>query len=394
MDLVEDATLKKFQKELNAGTVSLVLLAILDRSAEPLYGYQIAKSIEGAWGEGVPVKQGTLYPVLRSMEENGLLHSRVEPSVSGPPRKYYSITDRGRAVLGDWKAAWERTRSLRRCDTGGERWLTRSRDTSLNSERRSPGADPALVQDAVYDAEDYLRNAVAEGDGSPEAVEAAIEAYGTPEEIATAYRESRDHRRGRAAQAGVVGASQQAWDARRSGGSSASSWTRRPRARSSTCCSRSRPASSTSRIVVTGLSLTFGLAILIIGHPVRAAVPGSGSRDLAGRGPHGRGAARRAHAEKAADAGRAGQPVDAHQVWLADYRTWTTMLYMVLQLPLGIIYFTIIVTALSLSAAVIVAADRAGRRRTSRSSGTSSTATASSRGRCRWSWRWASSASS
>lgn len=112
MDPVADSTLKKFQKELNGGTVSLVLLAILDRSAEPLYGYQIAKSIEGAWGEGVPVKQGTLYPVLRSMEENGLLESRVEPSVSGPPRKYYSITERGRAALVEWKAAWERTRSF------------------------------------------------------------------------------------------------------------------------------------------------------------------------------------------------------------------------------------------------------------------------------------------
>ena len=92
--------------------MSLVLLAILDRSAEPLYGYQIAKRIEGAWSEGVPVKQGTLYPVLRSMEENGLLQSRVEPSVSGPPRKYYSITERGRSVLGEWKAAWERTRDF------------------------------------------------------------------------------------------------------------------------------------------------------------------------------------------------------------------------------------------------------------------------------------------
>jgi PadR family transcriptional regulator, regulatory protein PadR len=112
MDAADEAMLRKFQKELNAGTVSLVLLAILDRSAEPLYGYQIAKSIEGAWGEGVPVKQGTLYPVLRSMEENGLLSSRVEPSVSGPPRKYYSITDRGRAVLGDWRAAWVRTRGF------------------------------------------------------------------------------------------------------------------------------------------------------------------------------------------------------------------------------------------------------------------------------------------
>ena len=112
MDVTDEATLRKFQKELNAGTVSLVLLAILDAAPEPMYGYQIAKSIEGGWQEGAPVKQGTLYPVLRSMEEQGLLDSRVEPSVSGPPRKYYSITDRGRGVLNDWKTAWARTRDF------------------------------------------------------------------------------------------------------------------------------------------------------------------------------------------------------------------------------------------------------------------------------------------
>ena len=112
MDTADEAMLRKFQKELNAGTVALVLLAILDRTTVPLYGYQIAKSIEGDWQEGAQVKQGTLYPVLRSMEENGLLASRVEPSVSGPPRRYYAITDRGRAVLGDWRAAWLRTRNF------------------------------------------------------------------------------------------------------------------------------------------------------------------------------------------------------------------------------------------------------------------------------------------
>jgi PadR family transcriptional regulator, regulatory protein PadR len=112
MDVADEVMLRKFQKELNSGIVSLVLLAILDRSAEPLYGYQIAKSIEGTWQEGAPVKQGTLYPVLRSMEESGLLGSHVEPSVAGPPRKYYTITDRGRAVLEDWKSAWSRTRDF------------------------------------------------------------------------------------------------------------------------------------------------------------------------------------------------------------------------------------------------------------------------------------------
>jgi uncharacterized membrane protein len=213
------------------------------------------------------------------------------------------------------------------------------------------GADPALVQDALYDAEDYLRNAVAEGDGSPEAVEAAIEAYGTPEEIAAAYRES---------ELTVAAA------------------LRRPAA--------SVPRSKVGRspvgrffavvldpsaygalfyallalatgviyftIVVTGLSLTFGLAILIIGLPfalvflavVRAISLAEGRivEGLLGvRMPR-----------RPRTLGVQGNLWTRIKSWLADYRTWTTMLYMVLQLPLGIIYFTIIVTALALSAAV------------------------------------------
>lgn len=112
MEEFADAFVRKFQKELNAGTVSLVLLAIMARSDEPLYGYQIAKQLEGASDDGMPVKQGTLYPVLRSLESQGMLSSRVEPSVSGPPRKYYSITETGVAVLESWKDVWSRTRDF------------------------------------------------------------------------------------------------------------------------------------------------------------------------------------------------------------------------------------------------------------------------------------------
>lgn len=107
-----EQVMRKFRKELNAGAVALVLLAILDRSPEPLYGYQIAKRIEAGGREAMPMKQGTLYPVLRSMEENGLLESRVEPSVSGPPRKYYTITEFGRSVLSEWKSTWSQTRDF------------------------------------------------------------------------------------------------------------------------------------------------------------------------------------------------------------------------------------------------------------------------------------------
>ena len=105
-----EVPLKKFQKELSAGTMSLALLAVLGRAREPMYGYQIAKTLEHS-GEGVLTgKQSALYPVLRNLEGTGLLASHVEPSVAGPPRRYYRITDTGQAVLTEWAAAWRATR--------------------------------------------------------------------------------------------------------------------------------------------------------------------------------------------------------------------------------------------------------------------------------------------
>ena len=106
------AQIKKFQKELNSGTSSLVLLSVLSRSKEALYGYQIAKMLEESSPEFPMMKQGTLYPVLRSLEENGLLESTVEPSVSGPPRRYYMITSDGRSALEEWLVIWKQTKKF------------------------------------------------------------------------------------------------------------------------------------------------------------------------------------------------------------------------------------------------------------------------------------------
>jgi PadR family transcriptional regulator PadR len=106
------AQTRKFQKELNAGTAALVLLSVLSRSKEALYGYQIAKMLEESGSEIAIMKQGSLYPVLRSLEENGLLESTVEPSVSGPPRRYYKITADGRTALAEWLEIWKQTRKF------------------------------------------------------------------------------------------------------------------------------------------------------------------------------------------------------------------------------------------------------------------------------------------
>ena len=104
-------SVRKFQKELSAGIVSLALLGLMAHAGRPLYGYQIAKELEG-YGEGLPVKQGTLYPVLRSLEAGGLLTSEVEPSVTGPPRRYYSVTEEGRQAVGQWRDSWMKTREF------------------------------------------------------------------------------------------------------------------------------------------------------------------------------------------------------------------------------------------------------------------------------------------
>jgi PadR family transcriptional regulator, regulatory protein PadR len=103
---------RKFQKDLNSGLVALVLLAVLDRTSEDLYGYEIAKRLQKANEGEALFKEGTVYPVLRALSANRLLTSRIVPSYAGPPRRYYRITEEGRAVLKDWSGIWRQTRNF------------------------------------------------------------------------------------------------------------------------------------------------------------------------------------------------------------------------------------------------------------------------------------------
>ena len=103
---------RKFQKDLNSGLVALVLLAVLERSPEDLYGYEIAKRLQKANEGDALFKEGTIYPVLRALSAGDLLTSRIVPSYSGPPRRYYRITEQGRSVLAEWKQIWQGTRDF------------------------------------------------------------------------------------------------------------------------------------------------------------------------------------------------------------------------------------------------------------------------------------------
>ena len=109
---MDDSHAKKFQKELNVGLVALIVLAVMDRSTGDLYGYEIAKRLQRENdGEGL-FKEGTVYPVLRTLCAGGFLKSRIEPSSAGPPRRYYRITREGRALLVQWNGIWTQTRNF------------------------------------------------------------------------------------------------------------------------------------------------------------------------------------------------------------------------------------------------------------------------------------------
>ncbi|MGD2163874.1 MAG: PadR family transcriptional regulator [Anaerolineales bacterium] len=97
---------------MKSGTAALVLLSVLARADQPLYGYLIAKQLEME-SDGDPIiNQGAIYPVLRSLESSKLLESQVEPSTSGPPRRYYRITELGRQTLVEWEKIWRTTRDF------------------------------------------------------------------------------------------------------------------------------------------------------------------------------------------------------------------------------------------------------------------------------------------
>ena len=107
-----EAQARKFQRELSAGLTSLVLLSVLADADTDLYGYEIARKLTSGEAPTAPFKQGALYPVLRNMSGAGLLSSRVVPSYSGPPRRYYRITPLGREVLAAWRETWLATRAF------------------------------------------------------------------------------------------------------------------------------------------------------------------------------------------------------------------------------------------------------------------------------------------
>jgi len=88
------------QVQLKKGVLELCVLALLSNGDG--YAYDIASRL----AKGVDMGEGTIYPLMRRMQADGLVAAYLQESPSGPPRKYYRLTEAGRASFVAQKAEW------------------------------------------------------------------------------------------------------------------------------------------------------------------------------------------------------------------------------------------------------------------------------------------------
>lgn len=88
----------KISKELSTGTIPAMVLSVL--KSEDMYGYKIIKTLEKRSDNVFSLKEGTLYPILHSMEKEKILESYWDNS-TGRKKKYYHITKKGLKLLSN-----------------------------------------------------------------------------------------------------------------------------------------------------------------------------------------------------------------------------------------------------------------------------------------------------
>lgn len=92
-------------KELLKGSTTILILSLLDQ--RHMYGYEMIKEIERKSNGVFSFKEGTLYPILHSLESESMIESYWEDNTSSRKRKYYKITDKGRRGLKQKHQEWD-----------------------------------------------------------------------------------------------------------------------------------------------------------------------------------------------------------------------------------------------------------------------------------------------
>lgn len=98
--MVTSDTFGKLELELRRG---VVVLATLSQLRKPRYGYELRQALAD---RGMLIEEGTLYPLLRRLETQGLLQSEWKIE-EGPPRRYYSLNTEGKKLLKKLTESWQ-----------------------------------------------------------------------------------------------------------------------------------------------------------------------------------------------------------------------------------------------------------------------------------------------
>ena len=91
---------ERVEVQLKKGVLDLCVLALLTRGDG--YAYDIASQLAGA----IDMGEGTIYPLMRRLQADGLVATYLQESETGPPRKYYRLTAAGRRSFNTQKTEW------------------------------------------------------------------------------------------------------------------------------------------------------------------------------------------------------------------------------------------------------------------------------------------------
>jgi PadR family transcriptional regulator, regulatory protein PadR len=92
--------------QMRRGTLQYCVLALLAK--EERYGFDLVRAL--AEMDGMVTSEGTIYPLLSRLRRDGLVESTWQESPAGPPRRYYKLTEAGRAALAGFRLEWRRFR--------------------------------------------------------------------------------------------------------------------------------------------------------------------------------------------------------------------------------------------------------------------------------------------
>lgn len=83
------------------GALELCILALLNK--QDRYGYELVQQVS----KHIEISEGSMYPLLRRLKKEGYFTTYLQESSEGPPRKYYSLTDKGRENLHQLTSEWQ-----------------------------------------------------------------------------------------------------------------------------------------------------------------------------------------------------------------------------------------------------------------------------------------------